>query len=495
MSTAPSTPQYGPMERLPLYHADRLVIRMRPAARPMVSAAAAMVREGSGRADTFESAGASALASFQRAGLIRRVTPIAAEAGGRGPFLGPQAAMVALSASMDAPEGTMHARASVLDLQPGTDIGQIQVALASDPLVEFVGRLPVRYLFAKASKPKPKRAGRKPRVAATTPPPSLRMWNLQRIRWEQARARPKYKDGSTIKVAVLDSGVDASHPDLRGRIAEYSYDYPDLPNNPTEQDVIGHGTHVTGTITAVDNSFGIQGICSSPIYVHKIFPDSKNATFYDPNSNTYAYGVDPIMYLRSLRACLDQGVKVVNLSIGGYGEPDQEEADAFQALIDAGITVVAAMGNDNTSQLSYPAAISGVIAVGATSLDDTRSTFSNYGPHIALCAPGEGIWSTLPTYTGNMGYRNAGDARSPTPGAPIPRPGGTDYAAWDGTSMATPHVSAATALLLANKPKISAVAVVRGALTSSAVKVKDMGGVAFTRYYGNGRLDLYDLLK
>jgi subtilisin family serine protease len=159
--------------------------------------------------------------------------------------------------------------------------------------------------------------------------------------------------------------------------------------------------------------------------------------------------------------------------------------------MDNGTLVVAAMGNDNTAQKSYPAAIPGVIAVGGTNINDARATFSNYGAHITLCAPGVGIWSTLPRYPGQTGFwPAAGPGGSPVPGAPIPRE--TDYDAWDGTSMATPHVTAAVALALAKHGTMSPTAM-RDLLKKAVDKVAGMGGEDFTPYYGAGRLNLASL--
>ena len=90
------------------------------------------------------------------------------------------------------------------------------------------------------------------------------------------------------------------------------------------------------------------------------------------------------MYQRALSRCLTLGVDVINLSIGGPGAPTPNESLLFSKLIQAGTTVVAAMGNDASSLPSYPAAIPDVLAVGACSIDDTVATFSNSGGHISL---------------------------------------------------------------------------------------------------------------
>jgi subtilisin family serine protease len=160
-------------------------------------------------------------------------------------------------------------------------------------------------------------------------------------------------------------------------------------------------------------------------------------------------------------------------------------------MIENGCTVVAAMGNDNTTSPSYPAAIPGVIAVGATTFDDSRAAFSNSGNHICVSAPGVGIWSTLPTYPGRTGnHALLSPLGLPTVGQPIARE--TDYAAWQGTSMATPHVTAAVALLIASYGAM-APAAVRSRLIQATDTVPGMGGNPFTAEYGAGRLNLLKL--
>jgi subtilisin family serine protease len=198
--------------------------------------------------------------------------------------------------------------------------------------------------------------------------------------------------------------------------------------------------------------------------------------------------VDPVMYRAALAECVEDRIQVLNLSVGGYGEPDPQEQLLFQTLEETGCTVVAAMGNDGTARLAYPAAIPGVVAVGATSFDDSRASFGNYGDHIALSAPGVAIWSTVPRYEGRVGnFATFSPAGLPAPGKPIPRE--TLYASWQGTSMATPHVSGAAALTIAQHGPMSP-ADVRDRLRRATDPTSGMQGAPFSPEYGTGRLNL-----
>lgn len=185
------------------------------------------------------------------------------------------------------------------------------------------------------------------------------------------------------------------------------------------------------------------------------------------------YYVDELMYLRALNAARASGMQVMNLSIGGTQHSRTEET-LFRNLADAGVTVVAAMGNEfeEGNPVEYPGAYPGVVAVGATNEVNNRAPFSNTGSRIALCAPGTNILSTLP--------RQPSAARGADE---------TNYAAWSGTSMATPHVTAGATLVLAAHPDFPPNRVA-DRLKSSAARLPGMGNRKRTREYGSGLLDL-----
>ncbi len=485
-------PKVHDVDQLPAYHDNLLIVKIRPSGATLANAQpeAAMTALGG-------TAGLSALAYYERAGLVRRVVPLRRPAAAAPP-MGPSPAVAALAmaaAPSDGPAGA-NAGVSMVELHPGTNLQQLQTALASDAHVEFVARVPVRYMMA-ARKPtthKPHRAPQPkpaPPVIAAKPPAAASFWNLQQIKWREAR-NAGLDPAKNVRVAVLDTGIDLSHPDLPGKDITYVHEYPDSQAATSDQDNIGHGTHVSGTIRAlIDNNLGVNGICECRLSVYKIFGDDPaDQPVFSPFAY-FPYFVDPILYRAALAACLDAGVQVVNLSIGGAGPPDPQERALFQALIDASVAVVAAMGNESSSQPSYPAAIPGVIAVGATAADDSKADFSNVGSHIALCAPGVAIWSTLPTYAGQSGfYAIQGPGGDWVRGEPMRRE--TDYDAWQGTSMATPHVTAAAAMAVAKYGSLSAAAM-KSRLQQAVDKVSFMNGQDFTKELGAGRLNLLKL--
>lgn len=473
---------------LPEYHDGMLLLKMRPvmAAQPSLLTASVLTESVAG------SVGLSAMSVLERAGLVRRVVPLTAPLSVELP-LPAGAAMAGLAASLSRTTSKSPAAvgACVVELEHDKDVPDLHAALANDPGVEFVSRVPIRYLVAARGARRPPSTPRA--TIAATPPAADAMWNLRKINWADARALPGFREATTIRVAVLDTGIDASHPDLKARVKGYVHAYPDVPTPSGPEDIVGHGTHVSGTIAAlINNEVGINGICEAQLYAWKIFSDQPHCFSL---ATGFQYYVDPVMYRRALADCLDAGVDVINLSIGGPGKPDPQEQQLFDALLARGTTIVAAMGNERQagSPISYPAAIPGVIAVGATTIDDSVTNFSNRGDHIALSAPGKAIWSTLPTYPGQFGFEaTLGPNGRPVEGKPIRRE--TDYDAWNGTSMASPHVAAGAALVLAKYGALPP-AQVREYLTTTADKVPAMSGAAFDSDYGSGRLNLLALLR
>jgi len=216
-------------------------------------------------------------------------------------------------------------------------------------------------------------------------------------------------DGGTLVVAVLDTGVDAAHPDLAGRVLA-GWDSMN-PAGDGRRDPNGHGTHVAGIIAAgVDNAEGIAGVAPGV----RILP----VRVLDASGN----GDDDELALGIIWA-VDHGADILNLSIGG-AVPSALLEGAIDYALDAGVLVVVAAGNAGASGNvpSYPAAYPQVLAVGATDSADRRAIFSNTGSYLDIAAPGSWIVSTWP---------------------------GGRYQTSSGTSMAAPFVSAAAALVQA----------------------------------------------
>ena len=479
-------------QSLPAHHDGLLVVKLRsevmtsgPVLPTMAMAMAPPATQG-----------LSALAFYERAGMIKRVVRLRNEA--RGDYPAAAMPMTAFAAMTHTPRpqnaADPGAGVSFVELERGQDAQQLQNALASDPNVLSVSKVAARYLLARAPSRKAATAAAE-KTAAAAPPPDSSLWNLRKILWAEARARGGFQDAKPIKVAVLDTGVDDGHPDLK--VGAYHWQNPDVSAPVSSRDIVGHGTHVSGTIAAlIGNQVGINGVCACDLRVWKIFADD---TLYLPQIGAFMYTVHPILYRRALIGCIEDEVNVVNLSIGGPAVPDPQEQSLFDQLLAGGTTICAAMGNDRQSgsPTSYPAAIPGVIAVGATDIDDRVAVFSNSGNHIAVTAPGSAIWSTLPLAAGQTGFwAEAGADGTPREGKPMRRE--IKYAAWDGTSMATPHVSGCVALLLAKSEaagsKLTSTQV-RQALMATADKVPDMGGQPFSTDYGAGRVNLFELLK
>jgi len=215
-------------------------------------------------------------------------------------------------------------------------------------------------------------------------------------------------------VAVVDTGVDSTHPDFSGKI---------LPgtNCTAEPGTLNaHGTHVAGIAAAIgNNGTGIAGISwAAGILPIKVCTNS-GCTNSDIACGV-VFGADFAFANPSL------GV-VENLSLGGPGYAQQLK-DAFDYAFQRNVLVVASSGNDGKSTVLFPAGFPGVMAVGASTPTNTRASFSTYGTHLSVIAPGVDIYSTVL---------------------------GSSYGLMSGTSMAAPHVAGVAALILALSPGLT----------------------------------------
>ncbi len=194
---------------------------------------------------------------------------------------------------------------------------------------------------------------------------------------------------ATVVVAVIDTGVDYNHPDLRNNISNLGYNFVNNNNSPIDSYPIGHGTHVSGTIAAVgNNGVGIAGVSWNT----KIMPLKAGDALGQLATSDI---ISAIAYARN------NGAKIINASFGG---PSYSQAtyDAINNARNAGILFVAAAGNEtanNDTTPSYPASynLDNIIAVAATDQNDNLASFSNYGATtVHVAAPGTNIYSTKP---------------------------------------------------------------------------------------------------
>jgi len=217
--------------------------------------------------------------------------------------------------------------------------------------------------------------------------------------------------GTGVKVAIIDSGIDYTHPDLAGRYAG-GYDFVNNDTNPMDDN--GHGTHVAGSVAAIKNGVGVVGVGPEiSLYGLKVLDASGSGSF----SNIIA----------ALEWAVANGIQVTNNSYGSASNPGTIVENAFKNANANGVLSIAAAGNSGncsgkSNSVGYPAQYASVVAVAATNKSDGRPCFSSTGPTVELAAPGVAINSTKL---------------------------GGGYVEYNGTSMASPHVAGVAALVIA----------------------------------------------
>ncbi len=275
--------------------------------------------------------------------------------------------------------------------------------------------------------------------------------------WDLTTGRPE------IVLAVLDTGVDMNHSDLRDAIWANPGEEPGngvdddgngfiddvngwdfAGNDNVPDDDYGHGTHVAGIAAArINNGVGIAGVAGQVT----IMP----VDVFGGGIGTYEDLIRAIIY------AADNGAHVINMSLGASSYSRGEEM-AVNYAVERGVVVVAAAGNTGRESYHYPAAHPNVIAVAATTADDYLASFSTRGEFVDVAAPGYRIYSTL---------RNNG------------------YGTMSGTSMASPHVAGLAALILSRNPGLTP-AEVRQLIESTAT---DLGPTGRDIYFGHGRIN------
>lgn len=207
-------------------------------------------------------------------------------------------------------------------------------------------------------------------------------WGIHAVRAPQAWAASNRGQGA--RVLVLDTGIDENHPSIKDNF-EAGKDFTGDSQGEDFTDKVGHGTHCAGTIAGSIDSTGFTGVApSAKILAGRVCSEQ---------------GCSNVAIAQGINWGIQQKVDVISMSLGGQWSTPAERS-AVAAADKAGITVVAASGNSGTPKVSYPAALSTVIAVGAVDSDLKKADFSQWGPELAVVAPGVAVASTVPQGTG-----------------------------------------------------------------------------------------------
>ena len=258
------------------------------------------------------------------------------------------------------------------------------------------------------------------------PQQSAMGWGARAMRLDQV---PQQFRGRGIKVAVIDSGAATTHGNLNEIHEGFDIVNKRVDRGTWNVDTLGHGSHCTGVIAGTDPAWGIRGFApEAEVHVCKLFPGGQISQLID-----------------ALEYCIEQGIDVVNMSLGGSAPSEALERQIVRAK-QAGVACIAAAGNSSAA-VQYPASSPHVLAVAAIGKigefpsDSYHSEtigpdidmygyftarFSCFGPQVDVCAPGVAVVSSVPP---------------------------NNFAAWDGTSMAAPHVTGLAALVLAHRPE------------------------------------------
>ena len=269
-------------------------------------------------------------------------------------------------------------------------------------------------------------------------------WHVQKIQapqaWDITVGNP------AAIVAILDSGIMASHPEFAGRILP-GYDF--VSNDTNTTDDFGHGTAVAGIIVAAgNNAVGVAGVAYGCSVLPVKVVDSSGFASYSSIAQGIKYAVD-------------HGARVINMSIAG-DSPSTTLQGAIDYAWSNNVVLVAAAGNNANTLLQYPAACEHVVAVSATEPDDSLASFSSYGGFITLSAPGDNMWTTQ-------------------------RELSNPYGAWRGTSFASPVVAGVALLAASANPSLSNTQIV-SLLEQTA---DDLGVAGYDISFGYGRINAF----
>jgi subtilisin len=272
-------------------------------------------------------------------------------------------------------------------------------------------------------------------------------WGIDRVFGDETYSFPTWNTtrGGEIKVAILDTGIDQNHQDLTVAGGVTTVDDTHWGNDGN-----GHGTHVAGTVAALDNDLGVVGVAPQvSLYAVKVLSDGGSGSV-----SSVVAGIE---------WAVNQSIPILNMSLGSSSD-SQTLRNACDVAYAAGHLIVSSAGNSGNpggrgDNVSYPARYESVIAVASSTINNTRSSFSSTGPAVELIAPGSSILSTLP---------------------------GNNYGTYSGTSMASPHVAGVAALAWASNSSLSN-SDVRQILRDTA---QDLGLSSNHQGYGLARADL-----
>lgn len=271
-------------------------------------------------------------------------------------------------------------------------------------------------------------------------------WNLPLIGTEQGWKITRGVEDVTI--AVIDTGVDLEHPDLKNRIMK-GINVLDEAAGPNDDN--GHGTHVAGIIASETNNHeGGAGMT----WFNKIMPVKA--------MGAEGYGTT-FDIAKGIIWAVDHGADIINMSLGNY-QPSRVLEEAVKYAYEKDVVMVSAAGNDGSDQPTFPSSYPEVLSVAAVDYDGKRASFSNFGDYIDISAPGVYIPSTY--FKG-------------------------EYAALSGTSMAAPHVAGLAALLKSANPDLSNKQIM-DIIQTTAV---DLGAQGKDTDYGNGLIDVNSALQ
>jgi subtilisin family serine protease len=402
------------------------------------------------------------------------------------------AALVAAVVLSLAGTATAHAARFAVGIAPNADHAEVRDRLEAHGATHVVDLTPIAALTVTADRASTLRSvpgvryvealGNRRQSYVPNDPLLPQQWYAAQNRSFDAWTEPPPL--AAVRVAVIDSGVDGAHPELRGRIVAAK----SFVKGPATVDTQGHGTFVAGLIAARTNDgIGIAGLAPpAQLVIAKVVG---------------AQGSIPVeAEAKAVRWAVAKGARVINMSLSGPRDPTNAsrdtysklEADAVAYAVSKGVLVVAAVGNADQSPAqpwpyaSWPAALPHVLGVSALTRRGGVPAFSNRDPQFNdIAAPGEDILSTLPLRLTALspecreqGYSSCGP---------------DEYRSAEGTSFATPQVTAAAAMLIATSPGLAPDQVL-ALLEQSAVDARPANGcfactVGHDRFTGSGRLD------